>query len=135
VNIELTRNTDDGVETLGSLIVLDENDANIYSCKTLERPYKDNQHIISCIPKGTYTVCKTGPSHIPYPHFAVQNVPNRDGICIHKANYVGELEGCIAVGMSIADINGDGVLDLSDSHDAFDKLFALMPDQFQLIIK
>jgi hypothetical protein len=135
MKLELTRSSDDGIETIGNMIVLDDNDANVYQCATLERPYKDNQHGISCIPCGSYTVVKTGVSHIPYPHFAVQNVPNRDGICIHKANYVGELEGCIAVGMKIADINGDREADLSDSHDAFDRLYELMPDEFTLVIK
>lgn len=135
MKIEVTRISDDTIETLGKLIVLNDQDANIFSCETLERPYKDNQHGISCIPKGVYTVVKVGASHIPYPHFAIQNVPNRDGICIHIVNFVTGLEGCIGVGVSIADINKDGEMDLSGSKIAFDKLFSLMPNEFKLVIK
>lgn len=135
MKIEITRISDDSTETLGKLHVLNENDVTVFSCSTLERPYKNNEHGISCIPKGLYTVIKTGVSHIPYPHFAIQTVPNRDGICIHACNYVGELEGCIAVGTAILDINKDGENDLSGSKDAFDKLFELMPNEFKLLIK
>src|ERR1035437_2912177 len=41
----LTRNSDNGVETLGTLQL------NNFTCKTLERPNKNNQPNISCIPK------------------------------------------------------------------------------------
>jgi len=64
---------------------------------TLERPWKNNEPFISCIPDGTYVL---------RPHesvkfgrvWCVDQVPNRTAILIHPANLATELEGCIALG-------------------------------------
>lgn len=101
---------------------------------TLERPWLNNAQGVSSIPAGVYQVKKVPASHIPYPHFAIQNVPNRSGVCIHIANYVNQLEGCIAVGMALKDVNADGLLDTVSSKQAFDLLFDLMPDECELNI-
>ena len=71
---------------------------------TLEKPWNSNQRGISCIPEGEYP-CIIAPSeHFQrlMPHLL--NVPDRDGILIHPANYVSQLEGCIAVGRAC--VNG-----------------------------
>lgn len=131
----IRKHPDNGIETLGKLYLSDDAGATHFTCDTLELPYKDNKHKISCIPPGTYHCKKVGPSHIPYPHIAVQNVSGRDGICIHKANYVSDLLGCIGVGTGLADINKDGQLDIINSTKTFDALMLLLPDEFQLVIK
>lgn len=76
---------------------------------TLELPWKDNQHDISCIPAGTYTFIPfNSPKHKAWVWKAV-NVPLRDDIEIHIANFASncvfhgerrhsELLGCIAPG-------------------------------------
>ena len=127
--VDVYRKKDNGVETIGSLTFGE------FHCDTLELPYKDNQKRISCIPAGKYLCKKVGVSgHIPYPHIAITNVPNRDGICIHKANYVSDLLGCIGVGDGLADINKDGQIDIIKSGLTFDKLMALLPNEFTLNI-
>jgi hypothetical protein len=129
------RKSDNGVETLGTLSLIDNNIA-VFKCVTLELPDKNNQQQISCIPKNTYKCSKVGAStNIPYKHIAIENVPNRSGVCIHKANYVSQLRGCIAVGKDIVDINGDKQLDITASGITFDNLMALLPDKFELEIK
>jgi len=127
--LEIYRKKDNGIETIGALTFGE------FHCDTLELPYKDNQHRISCIPAGKY-ICKkvTATAHIPYEHISVTNVPNRDGICIHKANYVSDLLGCIGVGEGIIDLNKDGQLDIIKSKLTFDKLMALLPNSFSLAI-
>ena len=48
----LIRHRDNGSQTIGSLIVFD--DAHrIFSCRTLEPAWLDNQKNISCIPAGS----------------------------------------------------------------------------------
>ena len=69
-----------------------------FFCDTLERPDLNNQDEISCIPKGEYRV-----GWYDSPHFGrllpqILNVPNREYILIHPANFVNELKGCVAVG-------------------------------------
>lgn len=76
---------------------------NEYLCDTLELPWKDNQKNISCIPEGYYLI-----NAVSTPHFdeaiLINNVFNREGILIHAANEVKELQGCIAVGIKSVEI-------------------------------
>lgn len=102
----------------------------------LERPWLNNQKGVSCIPIGIYPWEKVLASrHIPYPHIAIQNVPGRDGVCIHIGNYVTNVEGCIIIGLSFVDINKDGLQDLTDSTVAFHKLMEFLPDSGTIEIK
>ena len=72
---------------------------------TGELPDHGNAHGISCIPEGVYT-CRwfNSPKHGWC--YQVYNVPGRDLIEIHSANFMGDaprakqLEGCIALGKS-----------------------------------
>lgn len=70
---------------------------------TLELPWKDNQHDISCIPEGIY-VCERRPvskektGGIGY-SFEVKNVPNRSDVLIHVGNKVENTLGCILVAL------------------------------------
>jgi hypothetical protein len=50
----------------------------------------------------------------------IKNVKGRAGIRIHSANKASELHGCIALGMSRVDIDGDGVMDITRSRGAMD---------------
>lgn len=118
-------------ETLGSFMVDD-----VCQVKTMELPDKQNQHRISCIPEGTYKVKREPHTEThPYPHFRILNVPNRDGILIHKITYVSGLLGCVGVGSAFEDLNKDGVPDIIGSSVALNKLYNLMPDSFELTIR
>lgn len=64
---------------------------------TLERPWLGNANKISCIPAGTYQVDFTRSPRFKRIMLEVLNVKDRDGIRLHSANVVEELEGCIAV--------------------------------------
>jgi hypothetical protein len=74
---------------------------------TLERPWKNNAHNISCIPPGTYSVAFTPSPKFNRDMLEVLNVPGRNGIRIHAANYAHELEGCISVA---AKLMGDNAI-------------------------
>jgi hypothetical protein len=75
-------------------------------CKIVERPWRDNQPGISCVPSGEYNLI---PHRSPkfgacYALDGEQNdvtilgPSQRTHILIHIANFVEQLEGCIAVG-------------------------------------
>jgi len=122
-------------ETLGFILVFNDDNELIYSCSTLELPNINNERNISCIPEGKYVVQKEKPnSHFKYTHFSVLNVKNRSGILIHIANYVSELRGCIAVGRYFIDMNGDKQLDINYSNVVIAELAKLLPDKFELEI-
>lgn len=120
------------IMTKGCFMVLDGSVLD-YRCVTLELPNLGNQHNISCIPEGEYTVTKENNPEKGM-CFRVNDVPNRDGILIHKGNYTKDTLGCIIVGIFFEDINGDGVLDVVDSTVALNKLLGYLPDSFKLYI-
>ena len=76
-----------------------------FTCNSIELPWLDNQHGISCIPEGSY------PLQLRYSrqhgqHLLVNNVPNRNLILVHPANdALTELKGCIA---PVTTITGEG---------------------------
>lgn len=134
MNIKIIRKPDQSVETMGYMA------ADCFKCKTLELAWNDNKKKVSCIPVGAYKWEKVPAStNIPYPHIAIKNVPNRDGICIHSANYAAgkttQLLGCIAVGSGYSDINKDGYLDIIESKKTFEKLMSVLPNSGKLIIE
>lgn len=123
MNIKVQRIKDNGNQTTGTM------SAGEFSCATLELPWKDNNRGISCIPKGLYNWIKVvATAAIPYPHILILSVANRDGVCIHRANYVRQLKGCIAVGEKHIDIDGNGELDVTNSTKTFESLMAILPE-------
>jgi hypothetical protein len=90
----VVRETKTALSTIGTLSI----DGKPFG-STLELPWKNNQHLVSCIPTGTYEV-QLLPSpkfnNAPTPH--VLNVPGRDNILMHVGNFPRDTEGCLLVG-------------------------------------
>jgi hypothetical protein len=69
---------------------------NVRVCYSIELPWKDNQHRISCIPEGRYELTKRYNQRFGW-HLLVNNVVNRNYILIHAYNdALKESKGCIA---------------------------------------
>lgn len=118
----LIRKPDQTKETLGSMTAYAHGVTMTLS--TLELPWLNNAKNISCIPAGTY-LCKWAPFYQTH-HYELQDVTGRSGIFIHNGNYVKDSLGCIVVGVNPTDLNGDGVLDVTNSVvtlNAFENLF------------
>lgn len=132
-HVTITRTYTD-TETLGILEA--RNAGALFTCHSLELPWKENKSNVSCIPAGTYTVTWSfSPRKLKYT-YRVQNVPNRAGILFHSANYVTDLLGCIGLGSGRADINHDGIIDIVNSRvtiSAFEGFLGKKP--FTLVIK
>ncbi|MCK9370974.1 DUF5675 family protein [Candidatus Dojkabacteria bacterium] len=107
--VVITRGFDDKVQAQGIL------NAGGFSCKTLERPWKNNLPNISCIPKGVYN-CKWSfsPKFLKYT-YEIQNVVGRSGIRIHSGNFFFDISGCVLLGDRYGDINADGRVDILNS--------------------
>lgn len=126
----------ESTQTPGCLYVFNQ-DSPLLILKTLELPWKNNAREESCIPSGTYD-CE----RIQHPKFGicfyVKNVPGREGILFHAGNFASgnkvDTEGCILPGLKFADINNDGLLDITGSSKAMDLLRAVLPDRFKLTI-
>ena len=68
-------------------------------------------------------------------HFHVLDVPNRSYILIHHGNYHKHTLGCILVGKTLTDINGDGYRDVTSSVATMNALNKVLPETFKLTIK
>ncbi len=79
-----------------------------------ELPWRDNRHDESCIPSGTYKCVWNHSAHFGREMYEVTGVPDRAGIRIHSANFMGdatkgfkkELDGCIAIGFQLGILEG-----------------------------
>lgn len=96
-------------------------EGNPFNCVTLENKAKS-------IPSGVYKMEFTySPAFNRI--MPLINVPGREGIRIHWANYPGQLEGCIAVA---TERDGDSV---SNSRVVFNQLFNIIKDIDDLSIE
>jgi hypothetical protein len=77
-------------------------------CYSIELPWLNNQHKVSCIPEGRYELTKRYSQRFGQ-HLLVNNVINRDYILIHAYNVaLKESKGCIApVSLLIAEGKGN----------------------------
>lgn len=111
LTIDRGPSTDEG--TFGSASI-----ASI-SFESLELPWRDNRHNLSCIPPGVYTAKLINGASVGRPAFGMvyelQSVPGRTGILLHRANWAGDvekgyhsdLEGCITIGESTGILTPD----------------------------
>lgn len=122
--------------TYGNGVVINNANEAVFTFKTLELPWKNNQRSISCIPEGTYEVWRMAPNpKRPYFYFWVQNVPHRTGILFHPGNYTSQIRGCILPGDKLLDVNEDGILDVTNTTRTLKKLVDLLPEKFSLTVK
>ena len=130
-------------QTHGTLTVYDEDTGEeVFKCRTLELPDRDNQRNVSCIPEGFYDVVpRTSPKYSNHLH--ITNVEGRSLILIHWGNYAGsinpktghsDIRGCVLVGKEFVDLDGDGLADITSSKNTFKKLMSVAPDGFVLEI-
>ena len=130
----ITRHKLQDAQTLGTLVLTDDEGNKIYNCKTLELPWLDNKRNESCIPLGNYKVVARQSARYNK-HYHILDVPGRSFVLIHIGNYYTQTKGCILVGKSISDINSDGYLDVTNSKSALQELLKLAPNGFDLEIK
>ena len=104
-----------------------------FHCFTLELPWDGNKKYTSCIPRGTYEAVKyDSPKHGDV--ILLQGVDGREMVEIHSGNYTSQIQGCILVGDSIKYLNSDSIPDVTNSRDTMRKLYAALPDTFDVAI-
>ncbi|QAA80846.1 hypothetical protein EI546_03480 [Aequorivita sp. H23M31] len=97
-----------------------------FLCFTIELPWLGNQRFQSCIPEGTYEL-EARYSKKFGNHLLVRNVPNRNLILVHPANYAkDELLGCIG---PVSELTSIGVG--SNSKRAMQKVLSLCHQVFE----
>ncbi|MEB3379582.1 DUF5675 family protein [Flavobacterium psychrophilum] len=119
--------------TIGKLQLFNAGNKMIYECYTMELPYNDNQHAISCIPAGSYEVIsnispKFGEGYL------VKNVINRSSILFHTGNYPRDTHGCLLVADNYDLKNPYENSSLINSKRAMNRLLSLNVKNFTLKI-
>lgn len=105
--------------------------------QTIELPWRENQHGISCVPYGKYQLERHSSDAHPrtwglineelhVTHYPLQAHPDWRSLClIHSANWARQLQGCIAPGKNRTFI--DGLWKVENSLAAFQTILALVP--------
>jgi SH3-like domain-containing protein len=122
-------------QVLGDLTLYDDNNSVVFTCKTLELPWRNNESKVSCIPTNTYRAIYRGENEGSGKygkHYRIlqadgkTEVPGRSFILIHSGNHFWDIKGCILVGVSHQDINKDGYNDVTGSRPTMVKLVELV---------
>lgn len=130
--LSLLRKFDNGVQTSGTMKLIDQKGNVVLKFDTLELSYRDNERRISCIPSGVYVV-KPKFSYRFGKCFELLNVLGRDAILIHAGNFHKDTHGCILIGNGYRDLNEDDYLDLLNSKIAMKNLVNTL--KYQTTIK
>ena len=113
--IKITRHQQNENQTIGSLDLFNNDNELLFSCVTLERGWNDNERNISCVPKGEYKAVFEYSNKFKTSLWELKNVPNRSECKFHSSNYWYQLNGCIALGLQVLDINNDNFTDVTRS--------------------
>ena len=114
-------------QSTGSLIVLDKFRQPIYISPCIERGDRNNERNVSNVPTGTYPlVWENSPKFGMV--WELKDVPNRSECKIHTANMWDEINGCIAPGTYLGELNADGYYDTLASGDALKRFHLALAD-------
>ena len=114
-------------QSTGSLIVLDKFRQPIYISPCIERGDRNNEKNVSNVPTGTYPlVWENSPKFGMV--WELKDVPNRSECKIHSANMWDEINGCIAPGTYLGELNADGYYDTMSSGDALKRFHLALTD-------
>ena len=117
----------DDNQSTGSLIVLDELRQPIYISPCIERGDRNNEQNVSNVPTGTYPlVWENSPKFGMV--WELKDVPNRSECKIHAANMWNQINGCIAPGTYLGEINEDGYYDTLSSGEALKRFHLALED-------
>ena len=115
MRIVIKRDWSDKNQTLGKCTIYNAENKPIFSALSLERGWLENKKRISCIPAGNYEVVLEWSNRFKQDLWEIKGVVNRSECKFHSANYWFQLNGCIALGRSLSDINSDGYNDITSS--------------------
>jgi len=124
--IRLHRKNGNKDQTLGFCNVVDEYFSPIFSSISLERGKRNNQPNISCVKAGTYIVKREWSEKFQKELWEIKEVPGRSECKFHVVNFFRDLNGCVGLGTSPADIDNDGNIDITKSKLTMDEFHRVM---------
>lgn len=117
------RHTEDA--TYGDLHIYSDSRHLAY-CSILELPWRDNKQNVSRVPSGKYTIVLEWSNRFKMMLWEIKSVANRSECKFHSANFVNQLNGCMAFARAFSDIDGDGINDATYSRATMEKFHRAM---------
>lgn len=133
--VEVKRLWSDKNQTLGVLTIRGKSGQPIFACLTLERGDMGNKKMISNCPKGEYPLVLEYSPRFQTKLYELKDIPNRSEIKIHASNFWRQLNGCIALGLKLKDLDKDGYFDITNSRNTVKAFHAAMKDVKKTTIK
>jgi len=135
LKIEIFRYEYEEKQVLGECAITQDG-VDLFLSKSLERADNDNQRNISCIPIGEYRCVLEYSAKFDCDLWEIKGVSNRSECKFHSANYWYQLNGCIALGSELLDINKDGFRDVTNSKNTMEEFHYILEGltEIQLII-
>ena len=113
-------------KTLSEGMIMDDQQ-KLFEFKGIELPWRDNKPRVSCIPANLYQCTAVRRSSNGKYAILIHDVPGRSEIMIHTGNYARQLLGCLAPGREFADIDKDGIIDVTSSRATMDEIQKHIP--------
>jgi len=132
--IRVHRNWQDFNQTLGSCTVHNSDHKPVFSALSLERGWRNNATGVSCIPSGTYKVVLEYSDRFKTDLWEIKGVPNRSECKFHAANYWYQLNGCVALGEDMADLNNDGYNDVTNSRNTMKRFHKALNGELEALL-
>lgn len=115
MKVIIQRFKEDENQTTGVMTVVDSNGWPVFVCPCIERGDRQNQKNVSNVPPGLYQLVLEWSPRFKTNLFELKGVPNRSECKIHASNFWNQLNGCIAPGAYLKDLNGDKYMDVAAS--------------------
>ena len=102
-------------QTTGTFTVINNEGWPIFTCPCIERGDRNNELSVSNVKAGTYDLVFEYSPRFDTGLYELYGVPGRSECKIHQANYWDQLNGCIALGAYLVNLNNDKYMDLASS--------------------
>lgn len=113
--VKLIRHWSDKNQTTGTLLIINEKNQPVFGSLCIERGDRNNQRNVSRVPSGIYPLVWEWSPKFRRNLYELKNVPNRSECKIHPSNFWDQLNGCIAPGIKLKDLDRDGYYDVTSS--------------------
>ena len=118
LKVVLQRLWEDHNQSTGVLSIVNSTGQPVFACLCIERGDRNNQRNVSNVPPGVYPLVLEHSPRFKTDLWELKEVPNRSECKIHPSNYWNQLNGCIAPGIELRDMNSDGYFDVTQSRNA-----------------
>lgn len=126
MKVIIQRFKEDHNQTTGVMTVVDHNGWPVFVCPCIERGDRDNQRNVSNVPPGIYELVFEWSPRFQTNLYELKGVPNRSECKIHASNFWKQLNGCIAPGAYLKDLDGDKYMDVAASRRALNDFHRVM---------